>query len=157
MKRIFVVLLAIGVIFSGCGSKKKSRLNNSAAIGQAPAAKTQEPIEGINTNNNSPNIQNNQAHNKLDSLLENSSGNYYNNYNSNETRFSGASGIGTGGSYASSYYARSKKATRKNNNQTAQRANTTNNVQEEVNNTQVRDTLSKENKNSFESEWAEGF
>ncbi len=116
MKRIIIVFLVAG-FFTGCHSgKKKSskhfskRSHYSAAAKSAPAttgSATASSSKVSRINSAEPEeAQANQPVSRLDSLLGNTGGSRY--YNSDGTNFQGASGVGTGSSYASGAYAAAK-------------------------------------------------
>ena len=123
MKRIIIVFLVAG-FFTGCHSgKKKSskhfskRSTYSAKVHSAPgttgtATASSSKVSRINSAEPEE-TQANQPMSRLDSLLGNTGGNRY--YNSDGTNFQGASGAGTGSSYASGAYAaaKAKKAKKK--------------------------------------------
>lgn len=117
MKKVIIMFLIAG-FFAGCHSgKKKSSKHYSKRSHYTAKAQSTAPKETAATASssnvsriNSPSedeLQQNQPMTRIDSLLGNTGTSRY--YSSDRTNYQGASGAGTGSSYASGAYAAAKQ------------------------------------------------
>src|SRR6185437_17108096 len=113
MKRIVIALL-IASFFTGCHSGKKksskhfSKRSHYSARVQNSGSESSASSSNVSRINSAEadETQTSQPITRLDSLLGNTGGGYH---NTDRTNFQGASGAGTGSSFASGAYAAAKK------------------------------------------------
>jgi hypothetical protein len=103
MKKLFLICTAMGLL-AACNSNKKSSSSNRTTAQTAQQTNNSNNVDRINEETNYVPAES-KSH--LDSAME-KSGNPSRKYNRLEGSFKGASGVGTGGSYAGAGYAQSR-------------------------------------------------